>query len=116
MPASLEQLDPLLLTVAKSRRVHADGIRFQGLRYVDALLAAYVGETVIPRCDPRDAAGVRLFHEGKFLCRVTSPDLADETVSLRDILRAAGHHPQPAANRGDRAEIETRGAAIRNRF
>ena len=35
MPESLEQLDLLLLTVAKSRQVHQDGIRFQALRYID---------------------------------------------------------------------------------
>jgi putative transposase len=42
MPESAEQLDLLLLTVAKTRRVHQDGIRFQGYRYLDATLAAYV--------------------------------------------------------------------------
>jgi len=44
MPASLEQLDLLLLTVPKRRKVHADGIQFMGLRYIDPTLAAYVGE------------------------------------------------------------------------
>ena len=33
LPDSLEQLDLLLLTVAKPRRVHQDGIHFQGFRY-----------------------------------------------------------------------------------
>jgi putative transposase len=42
LPESPEQLDLLLLTVAKPRRVHQDGIHFQGLRYVDLTLAAYV--------------------------------------------------------------------------
>ena len=41
MPESLEQLDLLLLTVPKTRRVHPDGIRFSGLRYIDPTLAAY---------------------------------------------------------------------------
>ncbi len=36
---SLEQLDLLLLTVAKTRRVQQDGIRFQGYRYTDPTLA-----------------------------------------------------------------------------
>ena len=44
MPGSLEQLDLLLLTVARPK-VHPDGIHFQGLRYLDPVLAAYVGET-----------------------------------------------------------------------
>jgi putative transposase len=40
MPDSLEQLDLLLLAVAGTRKIHPDGIRFQGLRYVDLTLAA----------------------------------------------------------------------------
>jgi putative transposase len=39
-PVSLDQLDLLLLTVAKSRRVHQDGLRFQSLRYIAPTLAA----------------------------------------------------------------------------
>ena len=41
---SLEQLDGLLLRVARSRQVHRDGVRLHGLRYIDPALAAYVGE------------------------------------------------------------------------
>jgi putative transposase len=88
MPESLEHLDLLLLTVAKTRKVHVDGIRFQGLRYVDKTLAAYVGESVLLRYDPRDMAEIRLFYNGRFLCRAICPELAGETVPLRDVLRA----------------------------
>nr|WP_142383324.1 DDE-type integrase/transposase/recombinase [Mycobacterium intracellulare] len=35
MPDSLEQLDLLLLTVAPPRKIHPDGVHFQGLRYLD---------------------------------------------------------------------------------
>ena len=49
MPESLEQLDMLLLTVTKGRRVQQDGIHFQGQRYFDTNLAAYVGEEVTIR-------------------------------------------------------------------
>ena len=38
MPDSLDDLDLLLLTVAKARTVRRDGIRFQGLRYIDPTL------------------------------------------------------------------------------
>jgi putative transposase len=69
LPESLEHLDLLLLTVAKSRKVHPDGIHFQSLRYLDLILAAYVGESVIIRYDPRDMAEIRVFHEHRFLCR-----------------------------------------------
>lgn len=47
MPESLENLDLFLLNVAKPRKTHSDGIHFQGLRYMNASLAALVGETVI---------------------------------------------------------------------
>ena len=59
LPDSAELLDLLLLTVAKARRVHRDGIHFQGLRYLDLTLAAYVGEAVTIRYDPRDLAEIR---------------------------------------------------------
>jgi len=88
MADSLEQLDLLLLTVAKTRKVQADGVRFRGMRYIDPTLAAYVGETVLLRYDPRDIAEVRLFHHSKFLCRAICPELAGQTVALRDIQRA----------------------------
>ena len=39
-----------------------DGIRFQGLRYVHPTLAAFVGEAVTIRYDPRDLSEIRLFH------------------------------------------------------
>jgi putative transposase len=47
MPASIEQLDLLLLTVAKTRRVQQDGIHFQSHRYMDINLAAFVKEEVL---------------------------------------------------------------------
>jgi putative transposase len=87
-PESLEQLDLLLLTVAKSRKVRPDGIHFQGMRYLDLTLAAYVGESVIVRYDPRDMAEIRVFHDNRFLCRAICAELAGETISLRDIIRA----------------------------
>ena len=88
MPDSLEQLDLLLIQVAKARQVRADGIHFHSLRYISATLAAYVGETVTLRFDPRDMADTRVFHEDEFLCRAVCAELAGETVPLREILRA----------------------------
>jgi len=61
MPESLEQLDLLLLTVRKTRRVQQDGIRFEGYRYIDLNLAAYVKEEVLIRYDPTDMAEIRSF-------------------------------------------------------
>jgi putative transposase len=88
MPDSLEKLDLLLIQVAKARQVRADGIHFQSLRYISTTLAAYVGETVTLRFDPRDMAEIRVFHGDRFLCRAVCTELAGATVPLRDILRA----------------------------
>lgn len=91
MPESLEQLeqlDLLLLTVAKPRKIHPDGIHFQGLRYLDPVLAAYVGDTVIIRYNPRDMAEIRVFTGTGFLCRAICPELAGTTISLKDITAA----------------------------
>jgi putative transposase len=87
-PDSLEQLDLLLLTVAKTRRVQQDGIRFAGQRYLDLTLAAYVGEAVTIRYDPRDIAEIRVYHQDTFLCRAVCPELAGETIALKDLIRA----------------------------
>ena len=59
-------IDSLPFTVPSTRKVHRDGIRFQGMRYIDPTLAAYVGEDVLLRCDPRDMAEVRVFMKTVF--------------------------------------------------
>jgi putative transposase len=91
MPESLERLDLLLLTVPKARRIHQGGIRFMGLRYIDPTLAAYVGEEVVLRYDPRDMAEIRLFYRDRFLCRAICQELASETVTLGEIISARNH-------------------------
>lgn len=88
LPETLEALDLLLLTVATSRRVHQDGIRFQGLRYLDTTLAGYVGEDVTIRYDPHDMAEIRVFHHDQFVCRAVCQDIASHTISLQEIIRA----------------------------
>lgn len=55
----VEQLDLLLLAVAKPRKIHPDGVRFHGLRYLDPTLAAYVGEQIVIRYDLRDLTAAR---------------------------------------------------------
>lgn len=88
MPDSLEQLDLLLLTVAQPRKVHPDGVHFQGLRYLDPVLSAYVGEQVVIRYDPRDLAEIRIFHDEEFLCRAICPELAGQTIALKELTAA----------------------------
>ena len=92
MPDSLEQLDLLLLTVAKGRQIQRDGIRFQGYRYIDPTLAAYVGEAVTIRYDPRDLAVIRVFYQDRFLCQAVCSELAGQTVSLKEIVCARKEH------------------------
>lgn len=88
MPESLEKLDGLLLTVAQSRVVRRDGIRFQGLRYVSPTLAGYVGRSVVIRYDPRDITEIRVFDHDEFLCKAVNQDHHDQKVSLKEIQAA----------------------------
>jgi putative transposase len=103
MPESLEDLDLLLIQVAKARVVHRDGIHFQGIRYLDPTLAAYVGESITIRYDPRDLGEVRVFHRNRFLCRAISPEHSAETITLKDIQTARATH-----RRALRGEINER--------
>jgi putative transposase len=98
MPESLENLDLLLLHVAIARKVHSDGIHFQGLRYIDITLAAYVGETVVIRYDPRDLAEIRVFHEDYYLCTAISPEISGYTVDLKDIISARNKQKRTLKN------------------
>ena len=84
MPASLEQLDLLLLTVRKTRRVQQDGIRFEGYRYIDATLAGYIKEDVVIRYDPADLAEIRVYYQDTFICRAVSPELSGQTISSHE--------------------------------
>ena len=88
MPESLEKLDLLLLTVIRPRKVHRDGIHFQNFIYIEPTLAAYVGESVTIRYDPRDLAEIRVFFTDKFICRAICQELASETISLKEVIKA----------------------------
>ncbi len=92
MPNSLEDLDLLLISVAKARTVHRDGIHFQGIRYMDPTLAAYVKEAVTIRYDPRDVAEIRVFYRNRFLCRAVSPEHSGQAITLKDIQAARSRH------------------------
>ncbi|MGH2495652.1 MAG: Mu transposase C-terminal domain-containing protein [Ktedonobacteraceae bacterium] len=106
-PKSLEQLDLLLLTVAKTRRVQQDGIRFQGYRYIDPTLAGYVKEEVLIRYDPADMAEIRVFHQDRFVCRAICQELAGQTVSLKEIEKARTERRKQV-----RAGLSTRAAMV----
>src|SRR5450755_4730764 len=105
-PKSLEQLDLLLLTVAKTRHVQQDGIRFQGYRYMDPTLAGYVKEEVVIRYDPADLAVIRIFHQERFVCRAICQELAGSTISLKEIEKArSDRRKQVKAGLSSRAAI-----------
>ncbi|WP_299794271.1 Mu transposase C-terminal domain-containing protein [uncultured Marivita sp.] len=107
MPESLEDLDLLLVMVAKPRTVRRDGVHFQGLRFMSPILAPYVGEAVTIRYDPRDIAEIRVFHKNRFLCRAISSEHAHETVTLKDIQTARSAH-----RRALRSQINERVSAV----
>jgi putative transposase len=92
LPDNLEELDLLLVMHAKPRTVRRDGIHFQGLRYSHTTLAAYVGEAVTIRYDPRDLSEIRVFYHNTFLCRAVSEAHAGEAVTLKDIQAARRAH------------------------
>jgi len=94
MAESLEQLDLLLMQEVRTRKVRPDGIHFQSLRYLSLTLAAYVGEEVTIRFDPRDMGEIRVFFKNRFLCRAISAELAGDTVPLRDLIRARNRRRQ----------------------
>lgn len=83
---SLERLDLLLVHEAKERKVRPDGIHFHRLRYLSSVLAAYVGESITVRYDPRDMGEVRVFYRDKFLCRAISAELTGAVFPLREIV------------------------------
>lgn len=107
MPDSLEDLDGLLLTVAKTRVVRRDGIRFQGLRYVCPTLAGYVGRSVVIRYDPRDITEIRVFDHDEFVCKAVDQEHHDQKVSLKEIQAARN-----ARRRALRAGINERIAVV----
>ena len=107
MPESLEDLDRLLLTVAKTRVVRRDGIRFQGLRYVSPTLAGYVGRSVVIRYDPRDITEIRVFDHDEFVCKAVNQEHHDQKVSLKESQAARN-----ARRRALRAGINERIALV----
>ncbi len=107
MPVSLEQLDLLLLTVAKTRRIQQDGIHFQNHRYMDITLASFVKEEVVIRYDPADMGEIHVFYRDRFLCRAVCAELSDRKVTLKEIEKARSERRKQV-----RAELKTREALV----
>lgn len=83
-----EDIDLLLLTATAHRRVQRDGIRFASSRYISPVLAAYVGEEVTVRYDPRDLGEIRLYFNNEFLCRAIAPEHASTVITFEDLRQA----------------------------
>ena len=107
----IDDLDLLLVMVAKPRLVRRDGVHFQGLRFMSPILAPYVGESVTIRYDPRDLGEIRVFHKNRFLCRAISPEYAHETITLKDIQTA-----RAAQRRALRQQINERVGVVAEYF
>ena len=110
MPQSLEQLDLLLLTVTRTRKVQQDGIHFQNHRYMDSTLASFVKEEVLIRFDPADLGEIHVFYQDRFLCRAICAELSDRKVTLKEIEKARSERRKQV-----RAELKTREALV-NRY
>ncbi len=65
-----------------------DGIKFASTRYVSPILAAYVGEHVTVRFNPRDVGEIRVYFNDAYLCRAIAPELAADSVSLKELQAA----------------------------
>src|SRR3712207_2389182 len=92
---------------SKARRVHRDGIWFQGFRSLDLTLAAYVGEAVTIRYDPQDLAEIRVFYRDRFLCRAVCQAVTGQTISLQEIVQA-----RTQRRRSLRAQLDERATMV----
>ena len=65
----------------------------------------YVGEPVTIRFDPRDLAEIGVYHHDRVVCRAVSPELAAQTISLKDLQAArSARRRQLAAQLAGRRE------------
>ena len=87
-PVRPDDLDLLLLTAATTRKVQRDGVQFASTRYISPVLAAYVGEQVTVRFNPRDVGEIRVYFNDEYLCRAIAPELAAESISLHELQAA----------------------------
>lgn len=88
MPASLDSLHMLLLTVPDERLVRKDGIHTNSLRYTNTELQhGYIREHIIARYDPSDVSRIFVFHDNKFVCEAVCPEISDIKPTSKDIDR-----------------------------
>ena len=85
LPTYWDALDGLLMTISKPRKVQRDGIQFRGFRYLSATLAAYVGESVTIRYDPRYLAEIRVYYKDEYIGKALCQALTGQVLSLKTI-------------------------------
>jgi putative transposase len=83
MPASLRQMD-LLLSMSQSRKVLRDGIHMNGLIYWANELAGMIEERVLVRFDPQNVAFAVVYHQNRYLCTASVPELSGVKISLKE--------------------------------
>lgn len=88
MPASLEQLHMLLMSIPESRLVRKTGIHILNYRYMSTELQhGYMRESVFVRYDPADVSQIFVFHQNEFVCIATCDELSATKPSYQDIQR-----------------------------
>lgn len=83
LPGSARELD-LLLMCTEERVVQQTGIRFYHLDYWSYQLVDLIGERVLVRFDPENIRELVVYHEGNFVCVVTTPYLHGVEINLAD--------------------------------
>lgn len=83
------------------------GCTSKGYGYISPLLAAYVGESVILRYDPRDVAEIQVFHRGQHICKAVDPTHERSIMTFKDIQKA-----RSARKRQLRGQINERIATV----
>ncbi|MEW6402629.1 MAG: DDE-type integrase/transposase/recombinase [Chloroflexota bacterium] len=83
MPVSLRQMD-LLLTMSQTRKVLRDGLHMNGLIYWANELAGLIEERVLVRFDPQNVAFVVVYHNNRYLCTASVPELSGMKISLKE--------------------------------
>lgn len=99
MPDSIEQLNHLLLTVVKERRVQRDGIRLFGYLYSDVELNRHITEFVTVRFDPRDLSQIHVYSNDVLVCKANCFELTGKMTSLKEVRRARNHEAKIQRNK-----------------
>jgi putative transposase len=53
-----------------------------------------LGESVVIRYNPSDITSIRIYHKGNFLCQAICIELANQSISLKDIQKARNKRRQ----------------------